>query len=319
MRGGQAMVLSGLILRKIFDHNQEEFTKADSRTIPTIAVIEEAQAVLNEGATSAEPFITWVKEGRKYDLGSLMITQQPGSIPTEILSQGDNWFIFHLLSAADLMNLKKANSHFSDDLLSVLLNEPIAGQGVYWSSVQNTIYPLSVRVFSFESLYPAIDAETRTAAAADTFASRLRARFDAELQRVRAPLAAAVNGRSTRGAATPPPELFDDLEFSSDGYDGVQPEDVKATYERAAIEALRADAVTRAKVEGHTGAAWGTIQAVLRDKLPRTLLDSERHDLAYRLVPKALDTLYGPRNSGWHTFKNAEGRTYVRADRKPPT
>jgi len=116
MRGGQALILSGLILRRIFDRNQHEFTEAEPKTIPTIAVVEEAQSVLNENATSAEPYITWVKEGRKYDLGALLITQQPGSIPVEILSQGDNWFIFHLLSMADLSATKKANAHFSEDL-----------------------------------------------------------------------------------------------------------------------------------------------------------------------------------------------------------
>ncbi len=70
-------------------------------------MVEEAQSVLNERATSAEPYIAWVKEGRKYDLGALLITQQPGSIPVEILSQGDNWFVFHLLSAADLGNVQQ--------------------------------------------------------------------------------------------------------------------------------------------------------------------------------------------------------------------
>src|SRR5207244_11471389 len=88
MRSGQALVLSGLILPRIFDHDPAEFTAAEPRTIPTIAVVEEAQAVLNERATAAEPYIAWVKEGRKYDLGALLITQQPGSIPIEILSQG---------------------------------------------------------------------------------------------------------------------------------------------------------------------------------------------------------------------------------------
>ena len=39
------------------------------KTIPTIAVVEEAQSVLNERATAAEPYIQWVKEGRKYDSG----------------------------------------------------------------------------------------------------------------------------------------------------------------------------------------------------------------------------------------------------------
>jgi hypothetical protein len=90
MRGGQSLVLSGLILRRIFDRNQKEFTAADPKTIPTIAVVEEAQSVLNESASASEPYIAWVKEGRKYDLGALLITQQPGSIPVEILSQGDN-------------------------------------------------------------------------------------------------------------------------------------------------------------------------------------------------------------------------------------
>ena len=94
------MILAGLILRRIFERNQQEITKARSSSIPTIAVIEEAQSVLNERASAATPFIEWVKEGRKYDLGAVLITQQPESIPHEILSQGDNWFLFHLLAPA---------------------------------------------------------------------------------------------------------------------------------------------------------------------------------------------------------------------------
>ncbi len=119
-------------------------------------MIEEAQAVLKR-SPSAEPFIAWVKEGRKYDLGALLITQQPGIIPNEILSQGDNWFIFHLLSASDLQNVQMANAHFSQDLLSALLNEPIPGQGVFWSSVARREYPIPVRIRSFEQLFSARD------------------------------------------------------------------------------------------------------------------------------------------------------------------
>jgi DNA helicase HerA-like ATPase len=153
LRGGPSLVLSGLILRTIFDHNQQEFTKAHPRTISTIAVVEEAQSVLNEKASAAAPYVEWVKEGRKYRLGALLITQQPGSIPTELLSQGDNWFIFHLLSGEDLANVRRANAHFSEDILSSLLNEPIAGQGVFWSGVSDTIFPRPLRVLSFGLLY----------------------------------------------------------------------------------------------------------------------------------------------------------------------
>ena len=48
LRGGPSLILSGLILRRIFDRNQEEFTKDNPQSIPTIAVVEEAQSVLNE-------------------------------------------------------------------------------------------------------------------------------------------------------------------------------------------------------------------------------------------------------------------------------
>src|SRR5690606_16282848 len=176
MRGAQAFILSALVLRYIFNRNQDEFTLADPKTIPTIAVVEEAQAVLNERASAAMPYIEWVKEGRKYDLGALLITQQPGSIPVDILSQGDNWFIFHLLSAVDLNTLKKANAHFSDDILSSLLNEPIPGQGVFWSSVEGKPYPVSVRVMLFEKLHAVRDPDYARPPG-NTYARILRERF----------------------------------------------------------------------------------------------------------------------------------------------
>src|SRR5437899_10046781 len=158
IRGTSALVLSGIILQKIFDTNQEEFTKAEPQTIPTIAVVEEAQSVLGSSGSSGEgPYVTWVKEGRKYDLGAVLITQQPGSISGEILSQGDNWFIFHLLAAGDLFSVKKVNAHFSDDSLSTLLNEPIPGHGVFWSSAGGKSYPIPLRVLSFEQAYSARD------------------------------------------------------------------------------------------------------------------------------------------------------------------
>src|SRR6266581_1349507 len=177
LRGGPALILSGLILRRIFDRNQMEFTQAEPKTIPTIAVVEEAQSVLNEKASAAEPYIEWVKEGRKYDLGAVLVTQQPGSIPVEILSQVDNWFLFHLLSAADLQTAKKANAHFSEDLLSSLLNEPIVGQGIFWSSVGDTPYPIPLRVLSFEKLYSPIDPKNNKNAI-DTYASSLRKKIE---------------------------------------------------------------------------------------------------------------------------------------------
>lgn len=179
MSGQQALVFSGLILHRIFDRNQQEFIKARPEMVPTIAVLEEAQSVLSESDRTTSPYVSWVKEGRKYNLGAVLVTQQPGSIATDILSQGDNWFVFHLLAAADLMNLKKANAHFSDDLLSCLLNEPIPGQGVFWSSSGGKPYPVSIRVLSFEKRYERHD-PTYTDSDEECYAHSLRLVYSSE-------------------------------------------------------------------------------------------------------------------------------------------
>ncbi len=264
MRGSQSLILSGLILRRIFDHNQEEFTAAEPQTIPTIAVVEEAQSVLNERSSAAEPYIAWVKEGRKYDLGALLITQQPGSIPVDILSQGDNWFIFHLLSAADLTTLKRANAHFSDDILSSLLNEPIPGQGIFWSSVGGKPYPISLRVLPFEALYsmrdPNYDFDP-----ANTFVQKLIQKFP----------------RKSR--------------------DGNAIDDILQSIQIEAIEKLRDNEILISELKSN-GVPWGRIKGFFLDVLPPSIADN-RDDFAYRLVKKALVHLYGEQEIGWKTNK----------------
>nr|WP_273888500.1 hypothetical protein [Rubrobacter naiadicus] len=322
MREGQSLILSGLILRKIFDRNQEQFTAREPKTIPTIAVVEEAQAVLNERATAAEPYIAWVKEGRKYALGAILITQQPGSIPNDILSQGDNWFIFHLLSATDLVNVRKANAHFSEDLLSALLNEPIPGQGVFWSSVGGKPYPVAIRALSFEQMYRRLD-ENYDRAAVPTFAAEMKREFDQQFQEAMLETAgsesrASGNGRATAATSEEDPfldlEEFDLDEFSSDG-DSIEKPDVKETYERNAIQALRAadDLLERIR---NGRVAFGTVKAFLKERLPDTL--EGRDQLAYDLVPKALNEIFGSQDEAWHSYRNEQRKTkYVRAGGDP--
>lgn len=290
MRGAQALVLSGLVLRRIFDRNQQEFTAAEPKTIPTIAVVEEAQSVLNEAASASEPYIAWVKEGRKYDLGALLITQQPGSIPGEILSQGDNWFIFHLLSAADLTSLKKANAHFSEDLLSSLLNEPIPGQGLFWSSVGGKPYPVSLRALSFERLFEMRDAKYNRAAG-NTYAGKLRNTF------TDAPAASVSPGVASTAPEDPGPRV-----------------DVMAVIEDRAIHALRNDPNMAAKLSSTDGVAWGSLKAFLLSHLPEHLDD--RETMAYHLVRKALDSIIGPQTEAWESYKHpTRNTTWVRRRR----
>lgn len=150
---GAGNMLAGLVLRRIFSHNQENFTGGQT-IIPVIMVLEEAQSVLGRNLEEGSPFVEWVKEGRKYDLGAVLITQQPGSMAPELLSQADNWFCFHLLSEGDASTLGKFNSHFSDDVLAHLIGEPIRGNCYMWSAPHQP-FVIPVRIRDFEKLYGA--------------------------------------------------------------------------------------------------------------------------------------------------------------------
>jgi hypothetical protein len=266
MRGQAGFILSGLILQKIFNHNQNEFTEAEPETIPVIAVIEEAQSVLGQsvGNSAEGPYITWVKEGRKYDLGAILITQQPASISPEILSQGDNWFVFHLLSAGDLQALKKANAHFSDDILSTLLNEPIPGHCVFWSSVQGKTYPISVRIMSFEQLYSVRDPDYNMPPS-DTFAREMKEYFDESI--------AEVGRQETNNSDTTNVTNVDVMDLC---------------FNKALTEINNSNIPSRIR---NGGVPWVAVQNAISEIVPDSI--DKKWDFAYRLVPKILDELFG--------------------------
>jgi hypothetical protein len=175
-------MMAGLLLRRIFSHNQENFT-GGSAIIPTVAIIEEAQSVLGGSLDDSSPFVEWVKEGRKYDLGAVLVTQQPGSLASELLSQADNWFCFHLLSETDARTLVKHNAHFSDDVLAHLIGEPIPGNCFMWSAPHQP-FVLPVRIRNFGELYEGnirgdIDAQSQSLAkAASQVTQSIQTSFD---------------------------------------------------------------------------------------------------------------------------------------------
>lgn len=143
--------IAGLLLNELFRRNQESFIAgSEGEVIPIITVLEEAQSVLPKGVSDTSPFVTWVKEGRKYSLGAILVTQQPGSIAPELLSQGDNFFAFHLLSIGDLKSLQGHNAHYSDDVLASILNEPIKGNAYMWSAPDQP-FVLPVRIENYET------------------------------------------------------------------------------------------------------------------------------------------------------------------------
>ena len=278
VRGTSSLILSGLILQKIFEHNQGEFTKPNPDTIPVIMVVEEAQSVLGESSVSAGegPYVSWVKEGRKYDLGAVLITQQPGSISWQILSQGDNWFIFHLLSQGDLNNVKKANSNFSSDILSSLLNEPIPGNGVFWSSASGNAYPIPIRVLSFEEMYSPLDPNYNKKAE-NVYAKSMSENLRKELSEM-AKDTYTHRGVNVETGVTAPGEE--------------ERIDIMDIYVRQAVKNLSQDFEFMDKIKNY-GMPWFEIQKRIAQVQVGVSNEEEKFDLAYRLVSSVMNALSG--------------------------
>lgn len=204
LSSGAGNMLAGLILRRIFAHNQENFTAgAQYPIIPVVAVIEEAQSVLGRSLEEGSPYVEWVKEGRKYDLGAILVTQQPGAMSPELLSQADNWFCFHLLSEGDAGTLGKYNSHYSEDVLAHLIGEPIPGNCFMWSAPHQP-FVLPVRVRDFKELYQkGINTDPGAQCLGDIRAQTILKAVSQALERLKNELASALKGSGVRFVRVP--------------------------------------------------------------------------------------------------------------------
>lgn len=140
-----------IVLQRLFQSRVEAFTQgATGQARGILLVLEEAQAVLGgRSLDDQDIYVRWVKEGRKYGLGTLMITQQPGSVSPHIVSQGDNFFAMHLLAERDLQILGQSNAHFTREILDFIRDEPVKGNCYFWSAPDQP-YVVPVRVDLYE-------------------------------------------------------------------------------------------------------------------------------------------------------------------------
>jgi len=146
------LAITGMLMRRIFQHNVRHLTDLAGPTLRCLAVLEEAQTLLGDRTLDdRDVFVRWVKEGRKYGLGCILVTQQPSSISGQMISQGDNFFVLHLLNEGDLQTLRRHNAYFSEEILEFIRSEPIPGNCYFWSAPSQP-FVLPARVCNFESV-----------------------------------------------------------------------------------------------------------------------------------------------------------------------
>lgn len=148
-----ASIISTILVRKLFENNKAEFTSDNKESvINTVIFVEEAQNVLSDEfvRSNANPFVRVAKEGRKFGLGLIAVTQRPSAISEEIRTQAENFFSFHMGNADDIRALVKSNINYDGVIANFIQRETIPGNLYMVSSDQ--AFALPIRVNEFEKL-----------------------------------------------------------------------------------------------------------------------------------------------------------------------
>jgi DNA helicase HerA-like ATPase len=148
-----ASIISRIIVRALFENNKNKFTSDNlDEVIETVVFVEEAQNVLSDELvrSNANPFVRTAKEGRKFQLGIVAITQRPSAISEEIRTQAENFFVLHMGNSDDIRALVKSNVHYDGVISSFIQRETIKGNLYMVTSDRSFVVP--VRVKEFEKL-----------------------------------------------------------------------------------------------------------------------------------------------------------------------
>lgn len=148
-----ASIISTILVRKLFESNKENFTSDETdKVVNAVVFVEEAQNVLSQEfvKSNANPFVRVAKEGRKFGLGLVAVTQRPSAISDEIRTQAENFFAFHMGNSDDIKALVKSNINYDGVISNFIQRETIAGNLYMVSSDQ--AFALPVRVTEFEKL-----------------------------------------------------------------------------------------------------------------------------------------------------------------------
>jgi len=115
--------LVGVLLRIIYDALfWSRYVSEGGRERPLLIVLEEAHAYLarGEGSPAALAVRRIVKEGRKYGMGALIVSQRPSEIDATILSQCGTLFAMRLSNSSDRAHVTSAVTDNLEGLLSML-------------------------------------------------------------------------------------------------------------------------------------------------------------------------------------------------------
>jgi hypothetical protein len=153
--------LTTFVVDELFEINQTAFV-AGNKPPEIVVFVEEAQNLLSDKQVrEGNPIARLAKEGRKYNLGLVYVSQQPGAIAKEILSQTNTFFVLHLLSKSDLKALQDVNPHYEGIVADFIQMESLQGHAYIYSTVPDSptqSYVFATKATDFKETVKYLDA-----------------------------------------------------------------------------------------------------------------------------------------------------------------
>ncbi len=131
--GGQTVILdlgnaadeirryfSDLLSKAVFSHQEVKFTNNNLKNHFIQLYFEEAHNLFPRTEDVTTIYSRFAKEGAKYHIGMVYLTQSPTTISKDLLAQTENFFIAHMSSQDEVNALAKLNTAYEsikDDIL----------------------------------------------------------------------------------------------------------------------------------------------------------------------------------------------------------
>ncbi len=111
-------------LRRLLDERKKWKMKKgrEGYPVPVLVVIEEAHVLIpREGSTLTKYWAGRVaREGRKFGIGLILVSQRPKNVDQDVLSQTNNKIILRIVEPNDKRYIQAASEQLSEDLLHLL-------------------------------------------------------------------------------------------------------------------------------------------------------------------------------------------------------
>ena len=120
---GADAVVSHYLRRILFERKRAKLSGGqEGYPVPVLVVIEEAHVLIPRDASTLTK--TWAsrvaREGRKFGVGLVLVSQRPKGLDPDVLSQTNNKIILRIVEPTDQRYVQQASEQLSEDLLELL-------------------------------------------------------------------------------------------------------------------------------------------------------------------------------------------------------